>query len=60
VTASATDVPTICGDVSGSGLKVAIVTARFNSLVTKALLEGCVETLLANGVASDVRLPNHL
>lgn len=34
--------------------RYAIITARFNSLVTGALLDGCIETLLAHGVAPEV------
>mmetsp|Transcript_32587 Transcript_32587/g.92385 ORF Transcript_32587/g.92385 Transcript_32587/m.92385 type:complete len:233 (+) Transcript_32587:121-819(+) len=44
------DVVTITGAPYGDGMKFAIVTARFNSLVTGALLDGCIDTLLAHGV----------
>lgn len=39
------------GDLSGAGLRVAIVVARFNRAVTGALLDGAIEGLGANGVA---------
>jgi len=47
---SSSRVVTVTGETAANFLRIAIVTARFNSLVTKSLLEGCVETLLAHGV----------
>jgi 6,7-dimethyl-8-ribityllumazine synthase len=42
-------------EVNGSGLRVAIVVARFNEFVTKRLLEGALDTLTRNGVSdSDI------
>ncbi|MEC9308683.1 MAG: 6,7-dimethyl-8-ribityllumazine synthase [Chloroflexota bacterium] len=42
-------------EVNGSGLRVAIVVARFNEFVTRRLLEGALDTLTRNGVAdSDI------
>ena len=33
-------------DMNGSGLKIAIVSARFNEVVTRQLMLGAVDTLL--------------
>ena len=44
---------TISEDLDGSALSVAIVVARFNSVVTERLLAGAVEGLNELGVASD-------
>jgi 6,7-dimethyl-8-ribityllumazine synthase len=41
------------GDYSPPAGRLAIVTARFNGLVTDALLRGCVDTLKRHGVADD-------
>jgi 6,7-dimethyl-8-ribityllumazine synthase len=38
------------GRFDGKGLRVAVVTARFNDLVTSRLLEGCRESLERHGV----------
>jgi 6,7-dimethyl-8-ribityllumazine synthase len=44
-------------EVNGSGLRVAIVVARFNQFVTGRLLEGALDTLTRNGVAdSDISI----
>ena len=44
-------------EVNGSGLRVAIVVARFNEFVTRRLLEGALDTLTRNGVAdSDISI----
>ena len=52
---------TIEGALSGKGRKVAIVAARFNSLIVDRLVEGAVDQLVRHGVASDditlVRVP---
>jgi len=40
-------------DLDASGLRFAVVVARFNHLITARLLEGCRETLLERGAASD-------
>jgi 6,7-dimethyl-8-ribityllumazine synthase len=39
--------------VDGRGLKVLIVHTRWNSKIVNALVEGCVETLVTNGVSKD-------
>ncbi len=39
------------GSTNGTGLRVAIVAARWNSFVTEKLLDGARETLKAKGVA---------
>ena len=41
------------GDLNGQGLRVAVVVARFNEVVTKQLLSGAVETLGRHGVSDD-------
>lgn len=41
------------GDADGTGLRVGIVVARFNEVVTTALLEGAVQALSHAGVADD-------
>ena len=38
------------GDLNGQGLRVAVVVARFNELVTRQLLTGALETLSRHGV----------
>jgi 6,7-dimethyl-8-ribityllumazine synthase len=43
----------IRGDGDGAGLRVAIVVARFNEVVTNALLDGAVQALAHAGVADD-------
>lgn len=40
----------LSGQSNASGKKVAVVVSRWNELVTKALLEGATETLLAAGI----------
>ncbi|MCW5626730.1 MAG: 6,7-dimethyl-8-ribityllumazine synthase [Burkholderiales bacterium] len=40
-------------DVSGEGLAVGVVMSRFNQPVCEALLDGCVNELIALGVARD-------
>lgn len=45
--------PTLEGSLDGSGLKVAIVIARWNGFVTNKLLEGALRTLKERGVADD-------
>ena len=44
---------TFRGDPQGAGLRVAVVVARFNELVTSKLLEGALRGLESHGVASD-------
>ena len=46
-------VRTLEGDLTGQGLKFAIVVARFNELVTSRLLDGALDTLRRHGVADD-------
>ena len=38
------------GNLSGSGLKIAVVVARFNEFITRKLLEGCEGGLKRHGV----------
>jgi 6,7-dimethyl-8-ribityllumazine synthase len=40
------------GELSGEGLRIAIVRARFNDAITSKLAETCVAELLALGVAA--------
>ena len=51
----------IVGTPDGTGLRVAIVVARFNRAVTESLLDGALEGLRAHGVADNaidvVRVP---
>ena len=44
---------TLEGDLNGHGLKIAIVAARFNAIVTDYLLGGAEEALRRHGVADD-------
>ena len=52
---------TIEGNLTGKGRKVAIVAARFNSLIVERLVEGAVDALVRHGVSTDditlVRVP---
>ncbi|MCH8106931.1 MAG: 6,7-dimethyl-8-ribityllumazine synthase [Chloroflexi bacterium] len=41
------------GDLNGQGLRVAVVVARFNEVVTRQLLTGAVDTLTRHGVSDD-------
>ena len=41
------------GDLNGQGLRVAVVVARFNEIVTRPLLTGAVDTLTRHGVGDD-------
>ena len=43
----------IQGDLSGKGLKVGIVAARFNDFITGRLLEGALDGLQRHGVAEN-------
>lgn len=48
---------TIEGHLSGAGRRVAIVAARFNSLIVERLVEGAVDALVRHGVAdADITL----
>ncbi len=40
----------IKGDLNGQGLKVAVVAARFNEIITRQLLTGAIDTLTRYGV----------
>ncbi len=40
-------------NLEASGLRFAVVVARFNHLVSVRLLEGCTEELLRRGAADD-------
>ena len=41
------------GNLQGTGLRVAIVVARFNQFVTQKLLEGALDALSSHGVNDD-------
>ena len=41
------------GDLNGQGLRVAVVVARFNEVVTRQLLTGAVDALSRHGVSDD-------
>ena len=43
----------LSGDMNGQGLRVAVVVARFNELVTRPLLDGAVGTLSRYGVSDN-------
>lgn len=43
----------IQGELSGRGLRVGVVVARFNELVTRQLLHGARDGLIRHGVAAD-------
>jgi len=43
----------VTGPLEGGGLRIGIVTARFNRSVTAPLLGGALEALAAHGVAAD-------
>jgi len=46
--------PTIIqGDLSGKGLKIGIVAARFNDFITSRLLDGALDGLQRHGVADN-------
>jgi 6,7-dimethyl-8-ribityllumazine synthase len=47
------EVRTVEGALVGTGLKVGIVVARWNELVTRALLDGALGGLKRHGVAAD-------
>ena len=41
------------GHLQGTGRKIAIVVARFNSFISEKLLEGAIDSLMRSGVADD-------
>ena len=41
------------GDLNGQGLRVAVVVARFNEVITRQLLAGALDTLSRHGVLDD-------
>ena len=41
------------GDLNGEGLRVAVVVARFNEIITRQLLAGALEALARHGVRDD-------
>lgn len=41
------------GGFDGTGLRIAVVTARFNDIVTSELRRGCLEALRRHGVRSE-------
>jgi 6,7-dimethyl-8-ribityllumazine synthase len=43
----------LSGDLNGQGLRVAVVAARFNELVTRPLLNAAIGTLTRYGVVDD-------
>ena len=43
----------LSGDLSGQGLRIAVVVARFNELVTRPLLNAAIGTLTRYGVVDD-------
>ena len=45
--------PTYEGTVDGAGMRVGIVVARFNELITRNLLDGARDALRRGGVADD-------
>lgn len=44
---------TIHGQLTGSGLKIAVIVSRFNEFVTGRLLEGCLDSLSRHGVSRE-------
>ena len=50
------DIPIVRGSSDGRGLRVAVVTARYNDFVTDALRDGAVAALTEAGVAVDALL----
>ena len=47
----------IQGDLSGKGLKIGIVAARFNDFITSRLLDGAIDALQRHGAAdSDIEV----
>jgi 6,7-dimethyl-8-ribityllumazine synthase len=43
----------IKGNFSGKGKRIAIIVSRFNEIISKQLLEGCIDTLKKSGVTDD-------
>ena len=43
----------LSGDMNGRGLRVAVVVARFNEVITRQLLTGALETLTRHGVRDE-------
>lgn len=43
----------IQGQLNGNGLKIAIITSRFNQFITEKLLEGCIDNLARLGVSKE-------
>jgi 6,7-dimethyl-8-ribityllumazine synthase len=44
---------TIEGSLNGEGVRVALVVSRYNSFITKRLLDGAMDALLRHGVQDD-------
>lgn len=44
---------TIEGNLDAKGLKIAIILSRFNNFITKALLEGALDSLRRNNASED-------
>lgn len=45
--------PVLEGGLSGQGLRICVIAARWNSFVTEKLFEGAIEELARRGVADD-------
>lgn len=43
----------IKGNFSGKGKRITIIVSRFNEIISKQLLEGCIDTLKKSGVTDD-------
>ena len=50
---SASKVSVIEGSLDASGLRFAVLVARFNAIVTEPLLDGAVDALLRSGAAAE-------
>lgn len=43
----------ISANLNGQGLNIGIIVSRFNEFITEKLLEGCLDTLIRNGVDNE-------
>lgn len=50
MTEETSNIKSLTGSLDGSNLKLGIVVARFNEIITKSLLEGAISTSLRYGV----------
>ena len=48
----------ITGSLKGDGLKIGIICARFNELITKSLLQGAIDGLIKHGI-DDKNITTH-